>query len=263
MHRSISGARALVTGASGGLGRAIALELARHGANVMLLARREEKLREVSQEISQLSNGVGRAEFVVGDVTDPAVRTTALAAMQEKFGGLDILVNNAGVGTLARFATGDPQFTRQVFETNFFAAVELTREALPLLKSGRQPIVVNIGSILGHRATPQNSDYCASKFALRGWSEALRIELAPLGIDVLLVSPGSTATEFWNNLVGKQGEVPWSLKGALTADVTARAIVRGMAHGKREIIPGFRARWFVRGAYWVPQLFDRILKRFA
>jgi short-subunit dehydrogenase len=80
---------------------------------------------------------------------------------------------------------------------------------------------------------------------------------------VLLVSPGSTRTEFWDNLVDKQGDVPWSLKGALPADVTARAVVRAIAQGRREIIPGMQARWFVRIAHWFPRLFDRILKRFA
>jgi short-subunit dehydrogenase len=262
MRRSIAGARAIVTGASGGLGREIALELARHGARVLLVARREEKLRAVADEIARLGSG-GAAEIVVGDVTDPGVRRGALDRAQAAFGGLDILVNNAGVGTLARFETADPQFTRQVIETNFFAPVELTRAALPLLKVGRQPIVVNVGSILGHRATPQNSDYCASKFAIRGWSESLRVELAPLGIDVLLVSPGSIATEFWDNLVGKQGEVPWSLKGALPPDVIAGATVRAIELGKREIIPGMQARWFVRLGRWFPALFDRVLKRFA
>jgi short-subunit dehydrogenase len=262
MHRSIAGARAIVTGASGGLGREIALELCRQGAQVLLLARREEKLCAVADEIARQC-GARRAEIVVGDVTDAKVRRTALDRVQLALGGLDILINNAGVGSLARFESADPLHTRQVLETNFFAPVELTREALPLLRAGRQPIIVNIGSILGYRATPQNSDYCASKFALRGWSESLRVELAPLGIDVLLVSPGSTATEFWDNLVGKQGDVPWSLRGAAAADVTAQAVVRAIAQGRREFVPGFQARWFVRAARWFPRLWDHILRRYS
>ena len=184
------------------MGREIALELARQGANLVLLARREEKLREVADEIGRLGGG-GKVEVVVGDVTDPDSRRAMLERVQSTFGGLDILVNNAGVGTLARFETSDPQVTRKVFDINFFAPVDLTREALPLLKAGRKPIVVNIGSVVGHRGMPQNSDYCASKFALRGWSESLRVELKPMGIDVLLVSPGSTVTEFWDNLAAK------------------------------------------------------------
>lgn len=251
-----------MTGASGGLGREIALELARQGARVLLLARREEKLRAVAEEIGGLGGG-GSAEIVVGDVTDPTVRRAVLERVQTVFGGLDILVNNAGVGTLARFETSDPKVTRQVFETNFFAPVDLTREGLPLLKVGQKPIIVNIGSVVGHRGMPQNSDYGASKFALRGWSESLRVELASSGIDVLLVSPGSTVTEFWENLAVKDFEVPWSLKAALPADVTARAVVRAIAKGKREIIPGLQPRIFVWLARLFPRFTDRILKRFA
>jgi short-subunit dehydrogenase len=262
MRRSIAGARALVTGASGGLGGEIALELARQGASVLLFARRAEKLEALAVEIAKHC-GARRTEIVVGDVTDANERLAAVEQAKSALGGLDILVNNAGIGTLGRFETSNPQHTREILETNFFAPVELTRIALPLLKAGRQPIIVNIGSILGHRATPQNSDYCASKFALRGWSESLRVELAPQGIDVLLVSPGSTVTDFWDHQLDKQTAVPWSLKGAMSANATARAIVRGIAAGKREIIPGWRARWFVRGGCLLPRLFDRVLRRFA
>jgi short-subunit dehydrogenase len=263
MRRSIAGASALVTGASGGLGRALAAELARQGANVVLLARREDKLRAVAEEISRLGDAAGRAEIVVGDVTSPTVRRAAIDAAQAAFGGLDILVNNAGVGAIGRFDAADLNRTREVFETNFFAPVELTHEALPLLKAGRQPIIVNIGSILGHRATPQNSAYCASKFALRGWTESIRVELAAEGIDVLLASLGPTSTDFWDHLVDRQGEVPWTTSMAMPAEVAARRIVRAMAHGRREIIPGFRARWFVRLSRHFPRLFDRILRRYA
>jgi short-subunit dehydrogenase len=263
MRRSIAGARALVTGASGGLGRALALELAGQGASVVLLARREGKLRAVAEEIARLGGVAGRAEIVVGDVTSPTARRAAIDAAKVAFGGLDILVNNAGVGAIGRFDAADLNRTREVFETNFFAPVELTREALPLLKAGRQPIIVNIGSILGHRATPQNSAYCAGKFALRGWTESIRVELAAEGIDVLLASLGPTGTDFWNHLIEQQGDVPWTTNIAMPAEVAARRIVRAMAHDRREIIPGFRARWFIRLSRLFPQLFDRILSRYS
>src|SRR5204862_1887651 len=114
-----------------------------------------------------------------------------------EFGGLDALVNNAGIGALGRFDQADEARLRQVMEVNFFAPAEFVREALPHLKAGNRPIVVNIGSVLGHRAVPEKSEYCASKFALHGFSDALRAELAPLGIDVLLVSPSTTTSEFF------------------------------------------------------------------
>src|SRR5262249_40325924 len=148
MRRSIAGARAIVTGASGGMGREIALELARKGARVLLLARREEKLQAVAEEINQIC-GSTSAEGFVGAVTDADARHAALDRMQKVFGGLDILVNNAGIGTLANFETSNSELIHQVFETNFFAPVEFTREALPLLKAGQKPIIVNIGSVVG------------------------------------------------------------------------------------------------------------------
>src|SRR4051812_10821448 len=175
--RRLTDRRALVTGASSGIGRDLATELARHGADLVLLARREERLAEVAQQISQLGR---RAICVVGDVTDASVRQRALAAAQDQFGGLDILINNAGVAAHGRFADADPARVRPIMEVNFFAPVEFIRQALPLLRKGTQPMVVNIGSILGRRGSPHKSEYSASKFAIHGFSEAVRPELERL-----------------------------------------------------------------------------------
>jgi len=179
--RSIQHCRALVTGASSGIGQAIARQLARHQARLVLLARRKERLERLAAELRQLGTP---AEVVAGDVTDPAVRRQAVQTAAERFDGLDVLVNNAGIGALGLFAEVDDRQMRRVMEVNFFAAVEMTREALPLLRRSDRPMVVNIGSVLGHRAAPHYTAYCASKFALRGWSQSLRVELASEGIDV-------------------------------------------------------------------------------
>jgi short-subunit dehydrogenase len=260
MRRTIAGSRAIVTGASGGLGRAIATELARQGANLVLVARRADQLRAVADEISQTG---GRATVVAGDITDPQIRQQAIAKAQTEFGGLDLLVNNAGVGAIGRFDAADEARLRRVFEINFFAAAELTRAAIPMLRLGRQPIIVNIGSVLGLRATPQNSEYCASKFALRGWSESIRIELASDGIDVLLVSLGPTQSDFWDHLVGQNKAPPWSTSGAMPTELAASKIVRAVEAGRRELIPSFKARWFVRAGRLFPGLMDRFMRRYG
>jgi short-subunit dehydrogenase len=261
MTRSLTGARAIVTGASGGLGREIALELGRNGAHVVLVARREQKLREVAEEIVKLG---GKTEIVAGDVTSPAIRQSAIDAARSAFGGLDMLINNAGVGAIGHFADADAERMRRVMEINFFAPVELTRLALPLLKAGRQPLVVNIGSILGHRATPRYAEYCASKFALRGWTETLRAELRPDGIDVLLVSPGPTRTEFWDNLLEQKGKVPWTREYAMTAPRVARRIVKAIHSGRRwELVPGLRGKLFVLSNRYFPRIVDRIMRRYV
>ena len=201
MKREIRGSRAIVTGASSGIGREVARELARQGAMVVLTARRQDRLQELAGQIA--AEG-GRAEFVAGDITDPAVRAAAIETARKSFGGLDILVNNAGVGALGPFDTAEPERVRRVMEVNFFALVEMTRLALPLLKEGRRPILVNVGSILGHRGVPHNSEYAASKFAVHGFSESVRAEWAALGIDVLVVSPGTTETEFFDKVIEAQ-----------------------------------------------------------
>jgi short-subunit dehydrogenase len=259
-HRTINGARSLVTGASGGIGRSIALELARQGSPVVLVARREDELKRVAGEIASIG---GQAECIAGDVTDQAVRRAALDRAKERFGGLDILVNNAGIGAVGRFDEADPARLRQLFEVNFFAAAELIREALPLLKQGNRPIVVNIGSILGHFAVPRNSEYCATKFALRGFTDSLRAEFSTLGIDVLLVSPGTTQTEFFENVVERTGHTLWPEQRGVSPEAVARATVRAIRRGLAEIIPNPRGRWICRLNRLWPGLLRRILKRYG
>ncbi|MEX2141826.1 MAG: SDR family NAD(P)-dependent oxidoreductase [Pirellulales bacterium] len=259
-RRSIAGCRSLVTGASGGIGRAIALELARQGSSVVLVARRADALQKLAGEIH--TAGV-HAEIVVGDVTDAAVRRAALDRAREALGGLDILVNNAGRGAMGRFAEASPERLREVFELNFFTAAELIREAVPLLQRGNRPIVVNIGSILGHCATPRNSEYCASKFALRGLTESLRPELAKLGIDTLLVSPGTTESDFYQHVLNPAEKPPWRQQKPVSAEKVARAVVRAIRLGKRETIPSTTGRVFVWLNRLLPSLVDRLMRRYG
>ena len=259
-RRRLQDQRALVTGASGGIGRAIAIELARAGVDQVLVARREDKLAAVADEVRQLGR---RAEIVVGDVTDANTRHRALEVARERLGGLDILVNNAGVSAHGRFADADPGRLRPIMETNFFAPVELIREALPLLKAAPQPIVVNIGSVLGQRGCPHKSEYAASKFALRGFSESLRAELVPLGIDVLMVTAGPTDTEFFQHLLEEHGELPWGEGQPVSPERVARATIRAMERGRHEIIPSWRG-WFLSIANRLfPRLVDRAMARYG
>ena len=120
-----------------------------------------------------------------------------------------ILINNAGVGAIGPFDSADPERVRRIMEVNFFALVEMTRLALPHLKQGRTPIIVNISSILGRRGVPHNSEYTASKFAVHGFSESIRAEFAGSGVDVLVVSPGTTETEFFDNVLESKGGPKW------------------------------------------------------
>lgn len=259
-RREIKNSRAIVTGASSGIGRAIALELARQGARIVAVARRAERLAELAEEIGRLG---GQIETVVGDITEDATRRAVVEASRARFGGLDILVNNAGVGAMGPFEKSDPQRARTVMEVNFFATIELTRLALPLMHEGTNPIIVNISSIVGLRGTPHNSEYSASKFAVQGFSESLRAELTHDAIDVLVVCPGTTQTEFFDKVVEKIGEPAWPEHKAVTPAAVAKQTVNAIRRGKHSIIPYFWGRvmcWINRLS---PTLMDRIMSRYA
>lgn len=257
-HRSIAGLRVLVTGASSGIGRALVVELIARGAKVVALARREDRLRELEANVDD-SSGL---RWIAGDVTRLGDRAAALELARRDFGGLDALVNNAGIGALGRFDQSDEARLRQVMEVNFFAPAEFIREALPLLSAGNQPIIVNIGSVLGHRAVPEKSEYCASKFALHGLSDALRSELAGRRIDVLLISPSTTASEFFDRAAGEASR-PQGRFGSMPAAVVARKIVAAMRSGKREIILSASGKLLVWLDRLCPPLADWVVARWG
>lgn len=259
-RRSLAGKRALVTGASGGIGRALAVELAHRGASSVLMARNTAALDETVRLVAA-ANGV--AIPVVGDVTDPAARKAALTLGIDSLGGLDLLVNNAGVGAHGRLLDAPPERLRSLFEVNFFAAVELTREAVPLLSAGDDPAVVNIGSVLGWRGLPQDCEYCASKFALRGLSQSLRPEIARLGIGLLHVSPSTTESGFLRNLVQTQVAPPWGKLPGVSSEFVARCTLNGLERRRNEVTPGLRARAMLALNRWAPWLLDRALAKYG
>jgi short-subunit dehydrogenase len=259
-RRNLGTARAIVTGASSGIGRETALELARHGARLVLTARRAEKLAELRAEVE----AVGAATAVVpGDITASDVRQQLLDCAKREFGGLDVLVNNAGIGAVGPFLAADEQRLRRVMEVNFFALVELTRAALPLLQQGERPIIVNVSSVLGHFAVPGKSEYCASKFAVHGFSDALRAELAGQAIDVLLVSPSTTTSEFFARAIDRPANGLNVARRAMSARSVARKTVRAIRRGKHEIIlsPGGKTLvWLDR---LCPPLANRLIARYG
>jgi len=259
-RRNLRNSRAVVTGASSGIGRAIARELARAGARLVLVARRRERLDELAAEITAAG---GQAEPVVGDITERAVRQRALETAQSAWGGLDILVNNAGIGAVGLFEEANPERIRRIMEVNFFAPAELIRLALPLLENGNRPLIVNVGSILGHLAIPYSSEYCASKFALQGFSRSLRAELSRHAIDVLVVSPGTTQTEFFDVVIERGRTPAWPRHAAVPAEVVARKTVDAMRRGRRQIVPNRWGRLLLWLDRLAPGLVDRFMARYV
>jgi short-subunit dehydrogenase len=253
-RRALAGLRVLLTGASSGIGRELAIQLVDQGASVFALARRRERLEQLASEIGCAE----RFAVYAADVTNAGDRAKSLAECVQRFGGLDCLINNAGSGAIGPFAASDEQRLRQVMEVNFFAPVELTRLALPLLRQGNKPIVVNVSSVLGHRAVPQKSEYCASKFALHGFSDALRAELVGDKIDVLLVSPSTTDTEFFDKVAGDTKK-PRGRFGAKSPAYVARATLRAIRAGRHEVILSTGGRFLVWLDRLCPPLADRLV----
>ncbi|MCS7045248.1 MAG: SDR family oxidoreductase [Gemmataceae bacterium] len=257
-RRSIAGSRILITGASQGIGRALALEAARQGAKVLAAARQEPLLAELAAEAS--SQGLA-ITTVAADVTRSEDRVKMVDAARQAFGGLDILINNAGIGATGHFADVDFANLRKIFEVNFFGLTETTRACLPLLKQGVKPAIVNISSIAGRRGIPARSHYSASKFAVQGFSEALRAELAKDGIDVLVVSPGLTQTNFSKNMIEQKALIKLDHLRGMTSEQVARATLRAVAKGKHETTLTFQGRLLVWFARFLPRFVDFVTKK--
>jgi NAD(P)-dependent dehydrogenase (short-subunit alcohol dehydrogenase family) len=187
---------ALITGASSGFGLLTTVTLAKRGWRV-LATMRDLARREKLEAAARAAGVLDRIEFLALDVTDAEQIAALAATIAARPGPLDAIVNNAGFA-MAGFAEDvtDAEL-RQQFETNFFGAAAVTRAFLPQLRRQGAGHIVMVSSISGRMGFPGISSYCASKFALEGWAETLRLELKPLGIQVVLVEPGSFETDIW------------------------------------------------------------------
>jgi short-subunit dehydrogenase len=257
-NRSIAGSRMLITGASQGIGKALAEAAAARGAKVLVCARKIDLLQEVAQQI-RAKGGV--IEIVQADITSPEDRQKMVEAAEKAMGGLDILVNNAGIGATGHFADVGPERLRQMMEVNFFGLTETTRVFLPMLKKGNKPAIVNISSIAGKRGIPARSEYSASKFAVQGFSEALRAELAKDGVDVIVVSPGLTQTNFSENMIEQKALVQLDHLRGMSADDVAYYILRAIEKGHHETCLTFKGKMLALVARFFPWIADIVVKR--
>ncbi len=273
MKRKLTGARVILTGASSGIGRELAIQLADEGAKLVISARREERLREVAVEIHERAKKAGRevfVEVVVGDITDPETRAAIIGRVRETYGGLDILINNAGAAASGLFEDSTPETLQRVLDLNVVSLVEMTRLALPMLKrvgetqaSEVAPMIVNLSSIVGIHGVTHYSEYCAAKAAVRTFSESLRIELRRYGIDVLTVCPGSTETEFFTRYIENTSEPVFPPHKRVSAAYVARQMVAAMKAGKREIIPFPLGKVLLFMDYFAPGVMENYMADYA
>jgi 3-dehydrosphinganine reductase len=259
------GRHALVTGGSSGIGRALALRLVRAGAHVAIVARGEERLRAVQAELGRLAPDPPQRVAALGaDVADPEQAEAAVARAAEALGGLDLVVNNAGAALAARFEDTPREAFRRLLEVNFLGTVYVTRAALPHLRAQRRAHVANVASLAGLLAIYGYTAYAPSKYAVTGFSEALRQELRPHGIGVSVCFPPDTDTPQLAEEDRTKPPETRALAGnaaVLSADEVAAALLDGVARGRFWIVPGRRARLVAWAARHVPAVVRAVIDR--
>ncbi len=258
------GLAVLVTGASAGIGREMALQLARQGARLSLAARDAARLDEVAAECRAL----GATAFAVPtDVGDEAQCRALVERTVAGLGGVDVLVNNAGIGMWARFdeMTDLAPFER-IMRVNYLGSVYCTFHALPHLKRARGRIV-GISSLTGKTGVPTRSGYAASKHAMAGFFDSLRIELQGSGVTVTMAYPGFVQTEIRERAFGPDGRPlgagnsPVREREVMAADECARQILAVAAARRRELVMTARGRAGMWLKLLAPGLVDRIARR--
>ncbi len=245
-------ARVVLTGASGGIGLAIASVLCAAGARVLAVARHQEALLPLLERYPQ------NLCWVAADLTFLSDRRKVLAAA-DAIGGINLLINAAGVNHFAMLEQLDDSDINAMLAVNISAPICLTKMLLPQLKQADSAMVVNVGSTYGSIGYPGYASYCASKFALRGFSEALRRELADTRVSVLYVAPRATRTTM--NSAAAQ-----ALNDALKASVddpqtVASAVIHAIAGDRRDLYLGWPERFFIRLNNLLPHLVDRGLRK--
>ncbi len=260
MARELKDAVVLITGASAGIGRAAALAFAREGTRLLLAARRENRLEEVAAAARALGS---EAVAVKTDVADKRQVESAIHRAISAFGRIDILVNNAGIGYFGLLEETPIDQIEALWAVNMMGTIYATQAVIPVMRKQGGGHIINVASVAGKRGNPGNSIYCATKFAMIGMSEALRVELQGSGIEVSVVCPVSTATDFFeaSTARSKRSHRP---KGPIqSAEKVAKAIVRCARRPRPEVILFPPARVLVLINTLSPRLADWIMLGFA
>jgi NAD(P)-dependent dehydrogenase (short-subunit alcohol dehydrogenase family) len=260
-RRDFAGRIVVVTGGGSGLGAAYARRFARAGAKLALL---DLDLERAEQLGAELVRGGHECLALRCDVRDENACRAGIAAVLERFGGLDVLVNNAGITHRSAFAETELAVYRRVMDVNFFGSLHCTKAALSALLASRG-LVIAVSSIAGVAPLYGRTGYAASKHAVQGFFSSLRSELAPRGVDVLIVCPGFTATGIAAAALGADGSPtahPQSTVGALaTPESVAEAVFRAASAGRSLLVLSAAGKAaFLLSRLW-PGLYDRLMAR--
>jgi short-subunit dehydrogenase len=244
--------RFLMTGASGGIGQAMVTQLCAGGAHLLLVGRQSAALQALVQQYP------GQIQLVVADLRERSGRDVVMAAARD-MGGLNGLINLAGVNQFALLEYQDDEAIAAMVALNVTATLQLTRHVLPLLRQRSSALLVNVGSTFGSIGYPGFAAYCATKFALRGFSEALRRELADTHVKVLYVAPRATRTSMNAAAVV---ELNRQLKVSMDdPQAVARQIVRAIEREREELYLGWPEKIFVRLNSLLPRMVDQALRK--
>ncbi len=232
MHMNFKDKAVVITGASSGIGKALAMEFAGMGAKIVMAARNEERLNEAMKEVS------GLGVEVIGLPTDVSKEEDCKNLIEKAvstFGRIDIMINNAGISMRAIFEDTELDVIRQLMAVNFWGTVYCTKYALPHLLESKGSLV-GISSIAGYKGLPGRTGYSSSKFAMHGFLETLRIENMKKGLHVLIACPGFTASNIRNTALNEKGEVqgesPRDEGKMMSAEEVARHIARAISKRK-------------------------------
>ena len=250
----------LITGASSGIGRALALELARRGANLGLVARRQEVLDEIVAEIQskRTENGIKNSPYVVAlaaDVKDCDSMRAAAAQLSSKLGPVDVLIANAGIGVTNDGAELDAGKLAEVIDVNVIGAANSVAAVVPEMVARGAGHLVVISSLAAYRGLPKSGAYCASKAAVSALFESLRLDLQPRGIDVTILHPGFIKTPL---TAGRQAQLPWLME----VEVAAKKILGAIEARKKSYAFPWQLATIVRAGMLMPNfLYDWISRR--
>ena len=252
----------IITGASFGIGQQLALQLAVKGAWLTLAARNVEKLYEVSKQCAQHGD---RVIVIPTDVADPIQCQNLIERTVIEYGRIDTVINNAGIGMASRFEKlQDLAIFEKVFRVNFFGSVYCTHYALPYLKKTRGRLV-GISSLKGKYPSATADAYTPSKYAMAGFFDSLRLELANSGISVTMIYPGWVSTGVSSRALRADGNLTGKIskheKKAMPVDVCARMILEAVAKRKREVVMTFQGKAGLWLRLIAPKLADEIARK--
>jgi NADP-dependent 3-hydroxy acid dehydrogenase YdfG len=256
MNESFTNKVVLVTGASRGIGRAVALAFAQEGAQLVLAARSADRLAQVENEVRDLGSAT---LSVVTDVTSHDAVAALVDAAMNRFGRIDVLVNNAGIGKVGGIESAAFESdVRQTLQASLFGMIDVTQRVLPILRKQRSGAIVNMSSVMGRKAFSRFGSYAIVMHAVSAFSDSLPQEVAGDGIRVSVIHPALTATDLLREAAEAEMPPPFRHMTPLSSEDVARAVVAAVRRGKRRVVLPRTANMLLLGEALSPRIGDRI-----